>query len=124
MAGCSQLGQDYCEPCRISSAPLNCGTSTDPGLDAGSGEAQPSGASLSSREGGDTVASAGGTWGWGLAHKTEMTETQLSLGDTATNGAAGSMNELGCYCLGLLAQGTLAALNSTRNQSICSSSLH
>lgn len=60
----------------------------------------PSGASLSSREGGDTVGNAGGTWSWGPAHRTEMTETQLGLGDTATNGPARSMNELGCYCSG------------------------
>lgn len=43
----------------------------------------PSGASLSSRERGDTVVNAGGTWSWGPAHRTEMTETQLSLGDMA-----------------------------------------
>lgn len=53
MAGCSQLSQHCCESCRISNAPLNCGTGTDPGPDPGSGEAQ-AGASLSSGEGRDT----------------------------------------------------------------------
>lgn len=61
MVGCSQQGQDCCESCRISSAPLNCATGSQMLALGRHRTVQPSGACLSSRKGGDTVANAGGT---------------------------------------------------------------